>query len=65
MDCCAASDAIVLDLASAADLRQARASEHHPMDRSFDATAPGEGMLKFKQLRPGQPGYLQFVRAWR
>ncbi len=35
------------------------------MDRSFDATAPGEGMLKFKQLRLGQPGYLQFVRAWR
>ena len=65
MDCCAAGDAIVLNLASVADLRKACRFEHHPMDKTFDVTALGEGMLKFKQLHPGQLGYLQITRALR
>jgi len=33
------------------------------MDKTFDVTALGEGLLEFKQLHPGQSGYLQFTGA--
>lgn len=31
----------------------------HPVEKTFDVAALGEGMLEFNQLRPGRPDYLQ------